>query len=119
MEKLEFEFNKISSAFERVKEDVIVLKREVLHVKNENKSVREKLSRVSNRKPKIKTITKTIIKRIGKIKHKIVGNSKTKKVHYSVCAHAKKLNEKSAVKFKTIKDALKQGYNRCSCIFNN
>ena len=121
MENLRFEFNKISSAFERVKEDVVSLKREVSQVKSENKSLKEKLTKVSNRKPKVKTVTKTIVRivKTGISKHKIVGNPKTKKIHYSTCAHARKLNKKNSVQFKTVRDALKKGYNRCHCIFHN
>ena len=125
MENLRFEFNKISSAFERVKEDVVSLKREVSQVKSENKSLKEKLINVSNRKPKvrtkIKTVTKTIVRivKTGISKHKIVGNPKTKKIHYSTCTHARKLNKKNSVQFKTVRDALKKGYNRCHCIFHN
>ena len=119
MENLQYEFGKIKEAFERVRQDVVGLKIEIARIRLENNSLKEK----PGKKTKVKTVTKTVVKKIQtnqkNPKHNIVGNKKTKKVHYSICSYAKKIDKKSLVKFKTVKDALKEGYHRCNCIFHN
>lgn len=49
----------------------------------------------------------------------IVGNRESGKVHYSTCPYALKTKPENFVKFENLKEALKDGYHRCSCIFNN
>ena len=49
----------------------------------------------------------------------IVGNKESAKVHYSTCPYAQKTKPENFVKFENLKEALRDGYHRCSCIFNN
>lgn len=104
------EVKKIKAAFESVKQDMLFLR-------DENNMLKEELAylkaRIESNRSDIEKNKKGLD---GVEKKEIVGNSDSKKYHYSDCPFAKKINKENKVVFKDIADAVKQGFDECPCI---
>jgi predicted transcriptional regulator len=50
---------------------------------------------------------------------RILVNKKSMKVHYSNCPYIKNTKLENLEEYKELKQALKDGYVRCQCIFNH
>ncbi len=111
------EFNKIKDAFEKVKKDVFFLTQKVNRLENakvetENRLIRE----IEVLKIKVYTIENQKI--LHQEEHTILGNSDSKKLHLSNCPYAHKISKENLVRFESMKDALREGYDACSCTHN-
>ena len=110
---MDVEVKKIKAAFDSVKQDMLFLR-------DENNMLKEELAylkaRIDSNRSDIQRNKNEIS---GIEKKEVVGNSDSKKYHYSDCPFAKKINKGNKVVFEDIADAVKQGYDECPCIRDN
>jgi hypothetical protein len=113
----EQEFNKIRDAFEKVKKDVFFLTQKVNRLENsKNDSENKLIKEIELLKLKMYTLENGHSS--NEEIHYVIGNSDSKKVHMSNCPYAHKISKDHIQRFDTLKDALKQGYDTCSCTHN-
>lgn len=112
----------IMHSFKLVKSDVVKLKENVIILQNNEERLleriavlEEKVTKLQNKRPKTKTITKTV--RTNKAAKKTYWASKTgKKFHLDNCIFAQNIKPKSRVTFKSKTKALNEGYKACDCV---
>lgn len=111
------ELVKIRNAFDKVKKDMFFLTQKVNRIENSKTEVENKLIKeIELLKLKLYSIenNQTHQEEI----HYVIGNNDSKKVHMSNCPYAHKISKDHIARFDTINDALKQGYDTCSCTHN-
>ncbi len=138
--RVKFNIDQIGNGLLDNKKDLTTVEKKIEAVARELAEMREKVDKIEKSSKiglildKLKVLTenqKLQDKEIAKLKgldkkkivspskHKILGNKKTGKVHYSNCPYAARVRIENLEEFETVKDALKAGYSRCQCIFNN
>ena len=105
------EFKKISSGFKRVKVDI----GKIFNLLAQNSKKIEKLEREIRILREQVILNSQVLVENAENK-KIVGNKDSKKFHYDVCPFAKRIKSANLVGFNDIEDAVKHGFNECSCI---
>lgn len=105
------EFKKISSGFKRVKEDI----GKIFNLLAQNSKKIETLER------EIKLLREQVVLNSQVIienneNKRVVGNKDSKKFHYDNCPFAKRIKQTNLVGFNDIEDAVKHGFDECSCI---
>lgn len=110
------EFKKISNAFKKVKEDMDRIRISILDVQNEKANRTEVESLI--RQIELLNLKITKINAQGP-DYRLIGNKESKMLHITECPYAKKINSENKVFFDKRDEALKEGYNLCSCILNN
>lgn len=112
------ELRKVKFAFDKVKREMFFLAEKVGRLDNQTKKDTDELKReLEILKLKIKSLEG--VKKIDSSheeQHFLVGNSQSKKVHYSNCPYALKISKENLVTFNNVKNALDQGYDRCTCL---
>ena len=110
------EYKKIKFAFERVRRDVLALREQNSILKEQVaylKSIVEQNKDLSRKNKDLSEENRALIE--GTKKVEVVGNSDSKKVHYSDCPFAKRMRDENIVYFKEVSDAIRKGYKRCPC----
>lgn len=118
------EFQKISFAFKRVKEDNIYLSTKITNLEDEMNHklnylmqeieiLRSRIQELASKRPvEVSNVQKNQEEQI------YIGNLTSKKVHVSNCPYAKKITSDNREIFETLNDALRSKYVRCSCVAN-
>ncbi len=119
------EMPKIKNSFERMKNDVLAL----------HKALGENIERIGEQNIIINELKREVLSLKGKGAkvaavsspaiivttpvpkgRKLVGNITSQKVHFDNCMYAKKIAENNLATFKSVEEAMEQGYGRCSCL---
>lgn len=111
------ELKMIRFAFDKVKRELFFLAENVNRIDSQNKSELNELRREIEIL-KLKVISVNTVKKeiIHEENHFLVGNLESKKLHYSNCPYAHKMSKENVKTFNSIKEALDEGYERCSCL---
>jgi uncharacterized coiled-coil DUF342 family protein len=120
------------ASFRNVKDDVMDLKDQITELnkaqkqlmgiisklKDKDNALSTKVEKLKNGKPKVRTVTKTVVKRInGGRKHQTFVASKSgNRVHIEACPFAKNIKPKSKVTFASKVKAFNSGYKACECL---
>jgi hypothetical protein len=117
---IEREFKKISDSFGRVKYDMNKVYNVIIELQNK---VEEQQSTIKVLNSQVEELR---INGVNKVNEKdngnenlIVGNIESRKFHYSNCPYAKNIKSDNKLIFDDIEQAVKAGYNECSCIRDN
>ena len=122
------EFQRVREAFEKVKLDINLIRESVLANYKEDqlrdRTLRALKKEVEDLKKELKAYQKQAVSKASNgnskaVRKAIYAHIKTGKVHYSECPYIRKSSQEDLKKYSTLKAALKDGYVRCSCIFNN
>ncbi|MDA3854620.1 MAG: hypothetical protein PF569_00065 [Candidatus Woesearchaeota archaeon] len=112
------ELKMIKFAFDKVKREIFFLAEKVSRVESQSKKDFDSLKR----EMEILKLKIVSLEKIDKVtssheeQHFLVGNSESKKLHYSNCPYAHKMSKDHIVTFNSLKEALDEGYDRCSCL---
>ncbi|MFW6286123.1 MAG: hypothetical protein ACOC16_03300 [Nanoarchaeota archaeon] len=109
------EFEKIKSAFSKVKNDMNQLLNYTNKLQKENQDqnqmifeLRDELLRLKNNKENNNQEECP--------KRKIIANIESKKFHYDNCPYGRNIKLDNRMEFENIEKAIKSGYQECSCI---
>lgn len=89
-------------SFRRVKEDVKVVARWINWNKKEHEALNQRISELEIQVRKINSV-------------RLIGSSKTRRVHSANCVHAKKIKAENKTYFELLGEARERGYSMCDC----
>lgn len=110
------EYKKIRFAFERVRRDVLALREQNSILKEQVaylRSIVEQNSTLAKENKLLANENRSLLENVEA--KQVVGNTDSKKVHYSDCPFAKKMREENRIYFPNVSDAVRKGYKRCVC----
>lgn len=113
------EFKKISDSFGRVKYDMNKIYNVIIELQNK---VEEQEGTIKVLNTQVEEMRLNSIMKNNKdncSEHVVVGNIDSKRFHYNNCPYAKNIKPENKIVFDDIEQAVKAGYNECSCIRDN
>jgi hypothetical protein len=101
----------LEESFKRVKKDILSLQAHLLEVSGKQGEI---LQMIENLNKKVESKSSS-----PKKTQNYVASKKGKSFHVPSCPFAKNIQSKSKINFKSIEDALNEGFKACECVKKN